>query len=243
MSTWSTRQGISDRPLPPRAVDGRPGPARAAGAHRAPLHLRRHAERDLRDPPGRAALPPCASRRRRRPPAGTRASCREWRIIEALTGPTCPTPRPSPCAPTLGARPGVLPDGLRRRMVTHGLATDGRRRSTPTRAAEEGARLPDWRRASRCCRRWTGGQGACTTWAGPTASMNARSTGGPPSSSGSRAASCPASTWRRLAPGSSAARLHPGHHARRLPVRQRHVPPRCAGPAGRDRRLGDGHGG
>ena len=25
---------------------------------------------------------------------------REWRIIEALTGTACPTPRPSPCAPT-----------------------------------------------------------------------------------------------------------------------------------------------
>src|SRR5207302_9899972 len=36
-------------------------------------------------------------------------------------------------------------------------------------------------------------------------------------------------------------RLHPRHHARRLPVRQRHVQERGAGPAGGHRGLGDGH--
>jgi hypothetical protein len=46
---------------------------------------------------------------------------------------------------------------------------------------------------------------------------------------------------RRLAAGPPAAGLHPGAHARRLPVRQRHVPARRPGAAGRDRRLGDGH--
>ena len=45
----------------------------------------------------------------------------------------------------------------------------------------------------------------------------------------------------RLAAGPPAARLHPRPHARRLPVRQRHVPARRAGAAGGDRRLGDGH--
>ena len=45
----------------------------------------------------------------------------------------------------------------------------------------------------------------------------------------------------RLAAGAPAARLHPRPDARRLPVRQRDVPARRAGAAGRDRRLGDGH--
>ena len=45
----------------------------------------------------------------------------------------------------------------------------------------------------------------------------------------------------RLAARPPADRLRPGPHARRLPVRQRHVPPRRAGSAGRHRRLGDGH--
>ena len=48
-----------------------------------------------------------------------------------------------------------------------------------------------------------------------------------------------ASAWLRAAP---ADRLHPRAHARRLPVRQRHVPPRGTGPDGRHRGLGDGHG-
>ena len=47
---------------------------------------------------------------------------------------------------------------------------------------------------------------------------------------------------RRLAAGPQASQLRAGDHARRLPVRQRHVPPRRAGPPGRDRRLGDGDG-
>ena len=47
----------------------------------------------------------------------------------------------------------------------------------------------------------------------------------------------------RLAARAPAARLHPRPHARRLPVRQRDVPPRRTGADGRDRRLGDGHGG
>ena len=45
----------------------------------------------------------------------------------------------------------------------------------------------------------------------------------------------------RLAPGSPPSRLHPGPHARRLPDRQRDVPAPRPGPAGRDRRLGNGH--
>ena len=53
----------------------------------------------------------------------------------------------------------------------------------------------------------------------------------------------PASRHRRggrVAAGPQAAHLPARHHARRLPVRQRDVPPRCARPAGGHRRLGDG---
>ena len=45
---------------------------------------------------------------------------------------------------------------------------------------------------------------------------------------------------RRLAARLPAEVVPPGHHPRRLPVRQRHVPPRRAGAHGGDRRLGDG---
>ena len=45
----------------------------------------------------------------------------------------------------------------------------------------------------------------------------------------------------RVAAGAPADRLHPRPHARRLPVRQRHVQARRAGAAGRHRGLGDGH--
>ena len=44
-----------------------------------------------------------------------------------------------------------------------------------------------------------------------------------------------------MAAHAQAARLHPRLDARRLPVRERDVPPRRARAVGRDRRLGDGH--
>ena len=47
-----------------------------------------------------------------------------------------------------------------------------------------------------------------------------------------------AADWLRAQPARA---LHARHHARRLPVRQRHVRARSSGPAGRDRRLGDDH--
>ena len=46
---------------------------------------------------------------------------------------------------------------------------------------------------------------------------------------------------RRLAPGPHPPQLPARHHARRLPVRQCHVPPRRPRPDGRRRRLGDGY--
>ena len=96
------------------------------------------------------------------------------------------------------ARPALLPDGPRRRLVTDG--PDGRQRG-PHRSTPISRRVPasrtSWSRAPRCCRRSTGRRRVSRASAGPTGSTSARSTAGPPSSSGSRAASCPASTKRR----------------------------------------------
>ena len=102
-------------------LDGRRGPARQGRAGRAPVHLRRLAERDLRDPPrrpARRAAHPAAVRARR---AGTRASGGSGASSRRSTAPRCRTPRPSPRAATpdvLGR--GLLPDGVRRRLVADG---------------------------------------------------------------------------------------------------------------------------
>ena len=64
------------------------------------LHLRRHAERDLRDPPrrpARRAAHPAADRARQ---SATTASCASGGSSRRSTAPTCRTPRRSPCAPT-----------------------------------------------------------------------------------------------------------------------------------------------
>jgi len=71
----------------------------------------------------------------------------------------------------------------------------GRRPSTAI--SRRGAAWPSSSsRASRCSRRSTGRRRASRTSAGPRASTSGRSTAGRPSSSGSRGASCPASTSR-----------------------------------------------
>ena len=54
-STSSTKWGTCDRHRPAGRLDGRHGPRREGRADRAPLHLGRLPERDLRDPPRRAA--------------------------------------------------------------------------------------------------------------------------------------------------------------------------------------------
>ena len=103
-SSSSTRSATcegttDDRPRPPRAVARRPGP-RHGGADRVRLRLRRHPERDLRDPPGRpargAAHP--AARPRRRP--ATTASSASGASSRRSTAPTSPTRRPSRSATT-----------------------------------------------------------------------------------------------------------------------------------------------
>ena len=140
------------------------------------------------------------------------------------------------------ARPHLLPDGLRRRLVADG---PDRRLAGAVRHRPRGARRASRTsssRASRCCRRSTGRRRA----SGPRPARRLPRAPGRPldgvprADQGPRAR--PASTsppaWLRDAP---ADRLHPRAHARRLPVRQRDVPPRRAGAAGRDRRLGDGH--
>ena len=127
---------------------------------------------------------------------------REWRIIEALDGTDVPhTAGHRRLHRPVGARPHLLPHGLRRRLVADGPRdeADGSRpgpsRSTPT-STPGGASPSSWSRASRCSPRSTGRPRASRTSAGPTASTSARSTAGPRSSSASRAASSRASTRR-----------------------------------------------
>ena len=63
----------------------------------------------------------CASRRRRRRPAGTTGICGSGASSRRSTAPTCPhTAAIAACEDTARARPGVLPDGLRRRLVADG---------------------------------------------------------------------------------------------------------------------------
>ena len=167
------------------------------GAARAPLHLRRQPERDLRAPPGRPAL------RHAHPPAerpGVRDDgiVREWRIIEALDGTDVPhTEAVAVCTDQSVLGPDLLPDGLRRRLVADvDPATVARAvRHRPAGAPRAGLPAGGGHRAAG--QRRLAGQGPRATSAGPTASTSARSTAGPPSSSASRAASCRASTRRR----------------------------------------------
>ena len=141
----------------------------------------------------------CASRRPPRPRPATTGILREWRIIEALDGTDVPhTAGHRRLRRPVGARPDLLPDGLRRRLVADGPArrawpapfdTDLEARQGLAYELVEGiALLVEGRLA---------GQGPRRTSAGPTASTSARSTAGPRSSSGSRAASSPASTRPR----------------------------------------------
>ena len=141
----------------------------------------------------------------------------------------------------VGARPHLLPDGLRRRLVADGhrrLAgavrhrPRGARRASPTSSS----------RASRCSSKvdWQ-----AKGLAGPRPPRRLPRAPGRPLDRVPRADQGPrAARLRRgvgVAARAPADRLHPRAHARRLPVRQRDVPARRAGAARRDRRLGDGH--
>ena len=251
-STSSTRWGTCDRrrrrltPTPDARADGwRPGwtpglgsePRSSAATSRAAARTRstRSAAATLH---GALRIPPATA------PAGRdEGILREWRIIEALEGTDVPhTAALAACADQavlgrtfylMGFVDGWSPMGTRR---------TGRRRSTPTsrRAAAwpwqlvEGIALlskVDWRAKGledlgrpdgfheRQVDRWTRLPRAHQ---GPGAARLRRGRG--------------------LAARPPADRLRPRADARRLPVRQRDVPPRGAGAAGRHRRLGDGHG-
>ena len=134
---------------------------------------------------------------------------REWRIIEALTGTDVPHAEAVAVCPD----PSVLGRAFYLMGFVDGWspmdhpgwpapfdADLAARQALAYQMTEGIARLSavDWRAR------------ACTTWVGPIASTNARSTGGLPSSTGSRAGNCPASTWRPLAAGAPPPRLRPG---------------------------------
>ena len=199
------------------------------------------AERDLRDPPRRSARRPAdpSDHRARRRDEGI---IREWRIIEALDGTDVPhTPAIAACAdPAVLGRTFYLM-GFVDGWSPMDQGRTGRRPSTPTSRPRAGLAFQlaegiallskvDWRAKGledlgrpdgfheRQVDRWT--------------AFLERIKGRELPGLRSRV---------RLAADAPADRLRPRAHARRLPVRQRDVPPRRAGPTRRDRRLGDGH--
>ena len=142
----------------------------------------------------------------------------------------------------VGARPHLLPDGLRRRLVADGpdggpwpapFDTDLEARAGPGLRARRGHRpAVEGRLAGqgpRGPRRPDGfHERQVDRWTAFLERIKGRELPGFDEAVG-------------LAARPQADRLHPRAHARRLPVRQRDVPPRRPGPAGRHRRLGDGH--
>ncbi len=141
----------------------------------------------------------------------------------------------------VGPGPHLLPDGLRGRLVTHVDATPmaGALRHRHGRAAR--TRLPTRRGHCVAGQRRLAGQG-------PRGPRPPRRVPRAPGRSldrllgahqGTRAAGVRRGV--RVAAGPRPDRLHPGTHARRLPVRQRHVQARCTGTTRRHRRLGDGY--
>ena len=123
----------------PRRLDGRRRacPARASRSSTAssPAARRTRSTRSA----AATSTARCASRRRRRPSSRDDGIIREWRIIEALDGTDVPhTAGHRRLHRPVGARPHLLPHGLRRRLVADGPETkpDGSRpgpsRSTPT---------------------------------------------------------------------------------------------------------------
>ena len=125
----------------------------------------------------------------------------------------------------VGARPPLLPDGLRRRLVADGprpTAVAGAVRHRPRRAAGPG--LPARRGHRAAVEGRLEGQGA----AGPRPARRLPRAPGRPVDRLPRADQGPRDRrprrGHRLAARAPAARLHPRPDARRLPVRQRDVP-------------------
>ena len=242
-STSSTKWGTCDRLRAPRLMDGRQRPARQGRADRADVPLGRLAERDLRDSPRRRALrhPDPAADRAGRPRRRHSAGVADHR--GARRHRRAPHAGGRHVRRRVGARPDLLPDGFRRRLVADGRrAAAGRRRSTPTSTRAPGLAFQlvegiallakvDWQAKG---------------LAGPRPARRLPRAPGRPLDRVPRADQGPRAAGvrrrGRMAAGAPADRLRPRDHARRLPVRQRDVPPRRAGAARRDRRLGDGHG-
>ena len=244
-STSSTRWGTCDRHRPPRqpgwTSQGLARQGRAARARASSPAARQNEIYEIRrgDLHGALRIPPPDRARA----AATTASSASGASSRRSTAPTCPTPPAiAVCDRPVGARPDLLPDGLRRRLVADG-PTDGWPAPFDTDLeARAGPRLPARRGHRPAVEGRLAGQGPRRTSAGPTASTSARSTAGPRSSSASRAASCPASTrpsaWLRAhrpidyIPGL----MHGDYQFANVMYRARR-----AGPARRHRRLGDGH--
>ena len=222
-------------------LDGRRGAARQGRAADDALPVRRNPERDLRTAPRRRALRPAHATARRAPrprqghPARVahhRGARRHRRAAHQGVG---------VCDGRHGARSAVLPDGLRRRLVADGHARQVARavRQRPRRPA--GAELPTGRGHRAAVQGRLAGQGA----ARPRPPGRLPRTPGRPVDRLPRthqeARAARPRRGHRLAAGPPAARLHSRPHARRLPVRQRHVPARRPSATGGHRRLGDGH--
>ena len=214
--------------------------ARHRRAARGALHHRRRVERDLRAPARRrahGAAPPAAPGARR---AATRPCC-----ASTACSPRCSdTDVPHRARSRVCDDPAVLGacfyvmdyvDG----WTPHGPAAGAVRRRP--RSAREGSRTSWSTRIAKLAQRRLA----------RARTRGLRQAGRLPRAPGRPLARAPgdASSSATL-PGLDAAarwlRTHtprsftPGHHPRRLPVRQRDVPPRRAGAARRDRRLGDG---
>src|SRR6201989_2570708 len=176
------------------------------------------------------------------PPAGRDEGIRrEWRIIEALTG----TDVPHAEAVAVCADPSVLGRAFYLMGFVDGWSPMSQPGWPAPFDADLAARQALAHQMAEGIARLSGGGLAGKGPARPGAARWLPRTPGRPVDRLPRADQGPRTSrlrrGGRLAPGSSPARLHPGPHARRLSARQRDVPARRPGPAGRDRRLGDGH--
>ena len=230
------------RPRAPGGVLRRARPARRRGAPRGHLHHRRCLQRAVRDQPGWAphGAAPSAPRRPRRAQrdhvARVPAARRAGRHRRAA--------RPGPGRVRRPRAHGglLLSDGVRRRVVAHGRRGLARTlRHRPRRPARPG--LPARRRHRQA------GQGRLAgAWArGLRPSRRLPRAPGRPVDEPPRRRAVPRHPRPRhrggVVAGPSAPALRARDHARRLPIRQRHVPPRRPRPPGRHRGLGDGDGG
>ena len=222
-------------------LDGRPG-ARPRASRSSTTTSRAAARTRSTSCGGATCTAPCASRPLRAPASRDDGIVREWRIIEALSGTDVPcTEAVAVCTdPTvlgrtfylMGFVDGWSPMQMRREWPAP-FDTDVEERRGLAFQLVEGIALlgnVDWRAKG---------------LAGPGPARRLPRAPGRPLDRVPRTHQGPrAPRFRRgvgLAAGAPTDRLHPRAHARRLPVRQRHVQARCAGAPGRHRGLGDGH--